>query len=72
MGIGELSGKPDDIRGGGGWGVTLQWTSIPWWGEVVILLVAYAMEIRMTSDWVGHLARVQTFPFFRCGWSVPF
>ena len=41
-------------------------------GEVVILLVAYAMEIRMTSDWVGHLARVQTFPFFRCGWSVPF
>ena len=31
MGIGELSGKPDDIRGGG-WGVTLQWTSIPWGG----------------------------------------
>ena len=29
MGIGELSGKPDDIRGGG---VTLQWTSIPWGG----------------------------------------
>ena len=66
MGIGELSGKPDDIpcnglvshEGGG--------------GEVVILLVAYAMEIRMTSDWVGQLAQVQTFPFFRCGWSVPF
>ena len=57
----------------GGGGGTLQWTSIPWGGgEVVILLVAYAMEIRMTSDWVGHLARVQTFPFFRCGWSVPF
>ena len=66
MGIGELSGKPDDIpcnglvshEGGG--------------GGVVILLVAYAMEIRMTSDWVGQLAQVQTFPFFRCGWSVPF
>ena len=28
MGIGELSGKPDDIGGGG----TLQWTSIPWGG----------------------------------------
>ena len=31
MGIGELSGKPDEIGGGGG-GVTLQWTSIPWRG----------------------------------------
>ena len=30
MVIGELSGKPDDIGGGGG--VTLQWTSIPWGG----------------------------------------
>ena len=48
------------LEGGG----TLQWTSIPWGGEVVILLVAYAMEIRMTSDWVGHLARVQTFLSF--------
>ena len=33
----------------------------------MILLVAYAMEIRMTSDWVGHLARVQTFPFVVVG-----
>ena len=32
MGIGELSGKPDDILGGGGGGVTLEWTSIPWGG----------------------------------------
>ena len=65
MGIGELSGKPDDIPCNG-------LVSHEGGGEVVILLVAYAMEIRMTSDWVGQLARVQTFPFFRCGWSVPF
>ena len=69
MGIGELSGKPDDIGGGGG---PYNGLVSHGGGEVVILLVAYAMEIRMTSDWVGHLARVQTFPFFRCGWSVPF
>ena len=46
MGIGELSGKPDDIPCNG-------LVSHEGGGGVVILLVAYAMEIRMTSDWVG-------------------
>ena len=53
MGIGELSGKPDEMLG-----VTLQWTSIPSRGS------SDTPNCFSYGNWVDcYLSQVQTLPF---------
>ena len=52
MGIGELSGKPDEMLGGGGGAVALDWHPI--WGGGAVLLVPSCHGSRDES----HLERL--------------
>ena len=66
LGTGELSGRPDEMLGGGGGrrrgNLVMDWH--PFQGRVVILLVMSCYkETGMSSGRMGHVARMQTLPF---------
>ena len=48
-------------------GVTLRWTSIPSSGEQKYSQPLHAIETRISSDLMGHLARQQTLPYLTFG-----